>query len=107
MTLAKDLWDRVEPDANVELERDDYRLSLNPIKDRPHELGFIIWQAEAGGLTPVASGRAVGDDVVIDDGGRFDSDRTGLEQLLRDLLDGQPVAVSPRPVAEQAVPTGA
>ena len=102
MSLAKDLRDRVNTDPNLEFAGGGYRLSLNPIEDRHTETGFVLWHDQGGAPAPIASGRAVGDDLVVD---RSDYDGD-LEALIRDLIAGEPVAVSPRPDPDNAVPTG-
>ena len=102
MSLAKDIQDRVAADANLEYARDGYRLSLNPIEDRHTEIGFILWRDADGAPAPIASGRAIGDDLVVDQGSAYDGD---LEALLARLLETDPTAVAPRSANEPAIPT--
>ena len=104
MSLAKDIRDRVAADANLEYARDGYRLSLNPIEDRHTEIGFILWRDAGDTPAPIASGRAIGDDLIVDEGSAYDGD---LEALLAGLLETDPTAVAPRSTNEPSVPTGA
>ena len=107
MSLAKRLRDAVDRSggAGVEFARGGYRLTLNPIDDRFHELGFILWREEEGGLAPVASGRASGDAIAIDDAGPY-ADRAALEEAIDELAAGEAV-VTGRDDPETAIPTGA
>ena len=94
-------------DANLEFAGDGYRLTINPIEDRFHELGFILWQEEAGGgQAPVATGRAVGDELVLDGAPAADRDRADLEAMIATLIAGDPVSTLGGGGNEQAIPTG-
>ena len=104
MSVAKDIRTRLADNAHLEFARDGYRLSLNPVAGHYDEIGFILWRDADGGPVPVASGRAAGDDLVVDDASGYDGD---IEVLISTLLQGEPVAVDPPPGTERAVPTGA
>jgi len=104
MSVAKDIQHRLANNANLEFTRDGYRLSLNPIEDRHHEIGFILWRDADGDPLPIASGRTAGDDLVVDDASNYDGD---IESLISTLLQGDPVSVNPPPDTDRAVPTGA
>ena len=94
MSLARELRERfaAAEDANLEFRRAGYRLALNPIKDRFEELGFILWQEEADGdLAPVATGRAVGDELVLDGETATGPELADLEAVVADLLAGEPI----------------
>jgi len=68
MSLAQTMRDRVAEQlgANLEYRRDGYRLAINPIQDRPSEVGFILWQETPEGLSPVVAGHTAGDELVLD-----------------------------------------
>ena len=94
-------------DASLEFAGEDQRLTLNPIEGRFHEIGFVLWAEEAGGaLAPVATGRAVEDDLVLDgepEGGRG---RSEIEAAIASLIAGEPVSALGGCGNESAIPTG-
>ena len=109
MGVAADMQKLVSErgDKNLEFARGDYRLSLNPVEDRFHELGFILWQQETGGtLTPIATGRAVDDDLVLDGSPSTDRELADLEAVIATLIEEGPVSVQGAEGNEQAIPTG-
>ena len=108
MSLAKRLRDALDANggASVEFAHGQYRLSLNPIEDRFHELGFILWQEDDRGPVPVASGRAIGDAIVVDDAGSFGG-RSNLERVLDELASMPPASAADPNDPDAAVPTGA
>ena len=109
MGVAERLHDLVAKrgDANLEFARDGYRLALNPIEDRFTELGFILWREEAdGALTPVATGRALGDELVLDGAPAAGDESADLEAVIAALVDGELVLVQGAGSNEQAIPTG-
>ena len=110
MGLADDMYERIAAHGNASIEyaAGDYRLSLNPIEDRYQETGFILWWQDASGSVPVAVGRAVGKDIVLDDTTAFDGSQDDLEEVLASLLGGQEVVGGGgRADDERAIPTGA
>ena len=109
MSVAKDMQKIASErgDANLEFAGGGYRLTINPIEDRFHELGFILWQEEAGGgQAPVATGRAVGGELVLDGASATDHDRADLEATIGTLIAGDPVSALGGGGNEQAIPTG-
>jgi len=109
MALADDIYERVSAhgNASVEYAAGDYRLSLSPIEDRYQETGFILWHQTAGGAVPVAVGRAVNKDIVLDDMTAFDGSEDDLAGVLATLLSGQEVVGGGgRADDERAIPTG-
>ena len=109
MGVAADMQKLVSErgDANLEFAREGYRLSLNPIEDRFDELGFILWRQEAdGGLAPIATGRAVGDQLVLDGSPATGRELTDLEAVIATLIADEPVASQGAAGNEQAIPTG-
>ncbi len=108
MSLAKRLREAVDKSGGtgVEFAREGYRLSLNRIDDRFHETGFIIWRQDEVGLVPVASGRATGDAIAVDDWGPF-ANRSALEEAIAGLADGERIPVAGGGDPEAAIPTGA
>ncbi len=106
MSIAEELRQRVGPDANLEFASGGYRLSLNPLEDCFDETGFILWREEATGPVPVATGRAVGDELIVEDAAAYDGKAGTLESLIAALIQGEPVAQAARPNPDDAVPTG-
>ena len=109
MGVAADMQKLVSErgDKNLEFARGDYRLSLNPVEDRFDELGFILWQQETGGtLTPIAAGRAVNDNLVLDGSPSTDRELADLEAVIATLIEEGPVSVQGAEGNEQAIPTG-
>jgi hypothetical protein len=107
MSLAKQMRAKVGADANLAFAGHGYRLDLNPLEDRVDETGFILWSGDGGEAVPVATGRAVGDELLFDESGAFPGGADDLRRLIGDLLQGDPVETRPRPDATSAVPTGA
>ena len=93
-------------DANLEFAGDGYRLSLNPIEDRFDEIGFILWREEAGGAAPVATGRAAGDRLVLDDELANPRRHADVSAVISSLIQGEPVSALGGGGNEQAIPTG-
>jgi hypothetical protein len=88
-------------DASLEFAREGYRLSLNPVAGRFDEVGFVLWQEEADGdLAPIAAGRAVGDEVILDGEPGSGRELADLEAVIASLLD------SPWPATTGAGETG-
>lgn len=109
MDLATRMHDIVSErgDATLEFARDGYRLSLNPIEDRFNELGFIIWREEqTGGMTPVATGRAVDDQLLLDGEPAEGEGLTSIAGMIAALLEGELVASQGSGGNEHAIPTG-
>ena len=94
-------------DASLEFAREGYRLSLNPIEDRFDEIGFILWEDDAGGSpAPVAVGRAVGDELVLDGEPGDRREVADLGAVISSLIEGEPVSALGGGGNEQAIPTG-
>jgi len=104
MGVAKDIQRLMSErgDASLEFAGDGYNLSLNPIEGRFHEIGFILWADDGGGLAPVATGRAVGDDLVFDG----DAPPGNAAAVIAALLEGEPVSALGGGGNESAIPTG-
>jgi hypothetical protein len=80
-------------DASLEFAREGYRLSLNPIEDRFDEVGFILWQQAADGTTvPIATGRAAGDELVLDGESAADRELADLEAVIATLIAEEPAS---------------
>jgi hypothetical protein len=91
--------------ANLEFAGEGYQLSLNPVEDRFDEVGFILWREEGGGPAPVAVGRAVGDRLVLDDGGGPGT-HADVSAVISSLIGGEPVSALGGGGNEGAIPTG-
>ena len=107
MNLAKTMRDRVaeREGASLEYRRGGYRLDVNPITDRPTEVGFIVWQETADGLTPIVAGRTAADDNVLDGDEERGMNLNDLDAVLQSLLTGDLVRVEGSYRDEAAIPT--
>jgi len=94
-------------DRNLEFARDGFRLTLNPIESRFTEIGFILWREDeaTGALDPVAVGRAVDNQLVLD-GEPNEAGFMGVAGTIEALLDGELIASLGGGGNEQAIPTG-
>ena len=107
MNAADRLWDLITErgDATLEFVRDGYRLTVNPVKDRIDEVGFIVWREDDRGPEPIVTGRAKGKSLLVDDPGSYNGTPTQLSALVEQLLDGEPVPTPPPGDPNSAVPT--
>ena len=108
MSVAKNIQRLVSErgDANLEFAGDGYRLSLNPVESRFDEIGFILWGDDGGGPVPVATGRAVGDRLVVDGEARGLRGAADLTGVIASLIAGEPVSALGGGGNESAIPTG-
>jgi hypothetical protein len=109
MSVASEMVDRVRErgEANLEFAREGYRLSLNPIEDRLEEIGFILWREDgAGGLEPIATGRAADDRLLLDGDPTTRRETADLEAVIGSLLAAEPGATQAGLGNEGAIPTG-
>ena len=95
MSLAKQMRAKVAADANLAFAGHGYRLDLNPLEDRVDETGFILWSGDGDAAVPVATGRAVGDDLLLDETSAFPGGADDLRRLVGDLLQGDPAGRRP------------
>ncbi len=107
MNVADRLWDLVTErgDATLEFTRDGYRLTVNPVKDRIDEVGFIVWREAERGPEPIVTGRAKGKSLLADDYGSYDGTPSELTNLVERLLDGEPVPTPLPDDPNSAIPT--
>jgi hypothetical protein len=78
-------------DASVEFAKEGYRLSLNPIAGHYDRVGFILWQQEGDGdLAPLATGSAVGDELVLDGEPSSGPELSDLEAVIASLIGEEP-----------------
>lgn len=107
MSLAKTMRDRVaeQQGASLEYRRNGYRLAVNPITDRPTEVGFIIWQETADGLVPIVAGRTAADDLVLDGDEGRGMNPNDLDAAVQSLLAGDLVRVEGSYRDEASIPT--
>jgi hypothetical protein len=90
MSVAQRIQDLVaeQGDANLEFAREGYRLSLNPVADHYDQVGFILWQQEGDGdLAPIAVGRAIGDELVLDGEPGSGRELADLEAVIASLIE--------------------
>lgn len=109
MGVAKDIQRTMSErgDASLEFAGGGHRLSLNPIEGRFEEIGFVLWVEEAGGaLAPVAAGRAVGDELVLDGEPAGGAGAADVGSTIASLIAGEPVSALGGGGNESAIPTG-
>lgn len=109
MSLAKTMRDRVaeHEGASLEYRQDGYRLVVNPVTDRPTEVGFILWQETPEGLDPILSGRTAEDLLVLDGDDGQGMNPADLDAVISALLDSQLIRIEGSYRDEAAIPTAA
>ena len=107
MSLARTMTTRVaeREGASLEYRRGGYRLSINPIMDRPTEVGFILWQETPEGLSPVVAGRTAEDELVLDGNEGRGMDPRDLDEVIGALLDGELIRAEGSYRDEASIPT--